>query len=274
MPLAFWVHHLDPFLFRFSENFGVRYYGLAYVLGFAAAVWLLHRYHRAGRSPFGGNTIGDLITYIVFGVMLGGRIGYFLLYQNHLIFREPLALLRVWEGGMSSHGGFVGVVVAMWLFSRKHRVPFFQVSDLVGTTAPLGLLFGRLANFINGELYGKISDVPWAMIFPSSAAPGTPVHLILPRHPSQLYAAALEGALLFAFVQWRFWRGTIVRDRPGRLSGEFVLAYAVVRIVGELFREPDASLILGLSRGTFYSVFMIGAGLFLMWRSAPSVRRP
>ena len=152
MPLAYWVHDLSPFLIRFSDNVGIRYYGLAYVLGFVGAVWLLHRYHRAGRSPFGSNTIGDLITYIVFGVMLGGRLGYFLLYQSEAIFRDPLALLRVWEGGMASHGGFVGVLFALILFARRHHVSFFPVSDLIATTAALGLFFGRVANFINGEL--------------------------------------------------------------------------------------------------------------------------
>lgn len=274
MLLAYWVHRLDPFLIRFSENFGIRYYGLAYVLGFAAAVWLLHRYHRAGRSPFGGNTIGDLITYIVFGVMLGGRLGYFILYQWDLIPRDPLALLRVWEGGMSSHGGFVGVLGALLLFARKYHVPFFHVSDLVVTTAPAGLFFGRIANFINGELYGTTTSVPWAVIFPHSAGPTTPLHLVVPRHPSQLYEAALEGLVLFGLLQWRFWRSPVTRTHPGRLSGEFLVAYAVVRMVGELFREPDAGLILGVSRGTFYSVFLIGAGLVLILRPTPTNPAP
>lgn len=272
MFFAYWVHHLDPFLIRFSENFGIRYYGLAYVLGFAGAVGLLHRYHRAGRSPFGGNMIGDLITYIVFGVMLGGRCGYFLLYQSDLIFRDPLALLRVWEGGMSSHGGFVGVMLALLVFARKHRVSFFTVSDLIVTTAPVGLFFGRIANFINGELYGTTTRVSWAVIFPQSASPNTPLHLIVPRHPSQLYEAALEGVVLFALMQWRFWRSEVTRTQPGRLGGEFLVAYAVVRMLGELFREPDAGLILGVSRGTFYSVFLIAAGLGLILR--PALRKP
>lgn len=272
MFLAYWVHNLDPFLIRFSENFGIRYYGLAYVLGFAGAVWLLYRYHRAGRSPFGGNSIGDLITYIVFGVMIGGRVGYFLLYQSDLILRDPFALLRVWEGGMASHGGFVGVMVAMWWFARKHSVPFFHVSDLIVTTAPVGLFFGRLANFINGELYGKSATISWAVIFPQSERPNTPLHLIIPRHPSQLYEAALEGLLLFVFMQWRLWRSDILRTQPGRISGEFLVAYAAVRMVGEIFREPDAGLILGVSRGTFYSVFLVGAGLVLILR--PAFRKP
>lgn len=266
MPTTHWVHDLSPFLIRFSENFGVRYYGLAYLLGFAATIWLLYIYHRKSRSPVGGELISDLITYVFFGVMLGGRLGYFLLYQLDTVARDPLAVLRVWEGGMASHGGFVGVVLALVLFARRHNLPFYLLSDLIVSTAPLGLLFGRLANFINGELYGRTTDVAWAVIFPHSASPDTKLHLIPARHPSQLYEAALEGVVLFALMQWRFWRSDVVRTNPGRLSGEFLLAYALLRMVGEAFREPDAGLILGVSRGTFYSVFMIGGGLALILR--------
>ncbi len=266
MPTTHWVHDLSPFLIKFSDNFGIRYYGLAYLLGFAATVWLLHIYFRKGRSPLGGEVIGDLITYIFFGVMLGGRLGYFLLYQLDTVTRDPLALFRVWEGGMASHGGFVGVVAALLLFARRHQVSFFVLGDLIVSTAPLGLLFGRIANFINGELWGRTTDVAWAVIFPHSADPGTKLHLIPARHPSQLYEAALEGVVLFALMQWRFWRSDVTRSNPGRLSGEFLVAYALLRMVGEMFREPDASLIFGISRGSFYSIFMIAAGLALILR--------
>jgi phosphatidylglycerol:prolipoprotein diacylglycerol transferase len=132
----------------------------------------------------------------------------------------------------------------------------------------VGLLLGRIANFINGELWGKVTHVPWAVIFPKSASEGMPAALILPRHPSQLYEAALEGALLLVLLQWRFWKSDVVRTQPGRLSGEFLVAYAVVRAVGEIFREPDASLILGLSRGTFYSIFLVIAGAALIVRGS------
>jgi phosphatidylglycerol:prolipoprotein diacylglycerol transferase len=175
-------------------------------------------------------------------------------------------LFRVWEGGMASHGGFIGVLGAMWWWTWKQRMSLLHISDLIVTTAPIGLLFGRVANFINGELWGKITGVSWAVIFPHSASPGTPLHLILPRHPSQLYAAALEGALLLAYLQWRMWRSDVARTQPGRLSGEFLIGYGLVRIVGETFREPDASLLLGVSRGTFYSVFVIVAGIALILR--------
>jgi phosphatidylglycerol:prolipoprotein diacylglycerol transferase len=270
--LAYWVHDLSPFVIQFSDNFGIRYYGLAYLAGFVAAAWLLYRYWKAGRSPFAFNSITDLMTYIVAGVLIGGRLGYFFLYQTDTLRTEPLALLRVWEGGMASHGGFVGVFIAMWWWARKRHVPFFHVSDLIVTVTPAGLLFGRIANFINGELYGKVTTVPWGIIFPQSAAPGTPIELIPPRHPSQLYEAALEGALLLAYMQWRFWRTNLAREQPGRLGGEFLIAYAIMRVIGEIFREPDAPLLFGISRGTFYSLFLIVAGFVVIMRAQRSRR--
>ncbi len=169
---------------------------------------------------------------------------------------------------MASHGGMIGVVIAVAWFARSEGIPFLHLCDLVATTAPAGLFFGRIANFINGELWGKVSYVSWAVVFPLSE-PGVPVGMIAPRHPSQLYEAALEGALLLGLMQWRFWRTDAIR-RPGRIAGEFLIAYACVRIAGETFREPDAALILGLSRGTFYSLFMIGFGLLMRqwpWKS-------
>ncbi|MDI1320210.1 MAG: prolipoprotein diacylglyceryl transferase, partial [bacterium] len=167
---------------------------------------------------------------------------------------DPLMLVRVWEGGMASHGGFAGVVVALWWFTRKRELSMLQAGDLIVTVAPLGLFFGRVANFINGELWGKVAVVPWAVNFKNTGGGN------FPRHPSQLYEAGLEGLLLFAYMQVRFWRGSAARLQPGRLAGEFLIAYALLRAVGETFREPDAGLILGLSRGTFYSLFLIVAG--------------
>ena len=258
MPLAFWTHDLSPFLVHFGENFGIRWYGLAYLAGFVGAGWLLKRYHQLGRSTLDTTAVVDLMTALVAGVILGGRLGYFLLYQPDAFLHDPLILLRVWEGGMASHGGFVGVTVAMWWFTRRRPESLFQVADLVVTTVPVGLFFGRVANFINGELWGKPTQVAWAVIFPASP------HPLMPRHPSQLYEAALEGLLLFAFVQWRFWKSDVARQQPGRLSGEFLLAYSLARAVCEIFREPDAALILGLSRGTFYSAFLVAGGMALI----------
>jgi len=263
-----WVHHISPFLGPHWGNFGIRYYGLAYMLGFLAGWWMLTRYARAQRSQVPAAKVADLIIAIVFGVLIGGRLGYFLLYQPATLFTEPLELFRVWDGGMASHGGFIGVAVALWWFGRREKVPFTHLADIIVSTAPVGLFFGRVANFINGELWGKISTVPWAIIFPKSA-PDTDPQLIAPRHPSQLYEAATEGLLLFAYMQWRFWRSDVVRTRPGQLSGEFLIAYALVRVFCELFREPDEgiSLLFGLSRGTFYSIFLILAGLVLILRA-------
>lgn len=265
MPLAFLTHQPHPFLIHFTENIGIRYYGLSYMLGFLAAGWLLYLYAKAGRSHLPVDKISDLIIAMVFGVMLGGRLGSFLLYHPEQLASDPLSFFRVWEGGMASHGGFLGVAVALAWFAKSNKVSFLHLADLVNSTAAAGLLFGRLANFLNGELWGKESLVPWAMIF-SKTGGGT-----FPRHPSQIYEAMLEGALLFAFLQWRFWRSNIIRDNPGRLTAEFLIGYALARIVSEMFREPDAgvSLILGLSRGTFYSVFMILGGVILIVATRP-----
>lgn len=274
LSLAYWVHDLSPFLIRFGDNFGIRYYGLAYLLGFVACGWLLLRYHRAGRTPLNTDDASDLVLAVVVGTILGGRLGYFVLYQPYVFSRDPLALVRVWEGGMASHGAFLGIALALAVYARRKKVAFLHLGDVIVSTAPIGLLLGRIANFINGELWGKITDVPWAVIFPLSARPGTPTLLIEPRHPSQLYEAACEGLLLLAFVQWRFWKTDVVARQPGRLAGEFLVGYALVRMFCELFREPDigVSPILGLSRGTFYSIFLIVAGLALIALAARAGR--
>lgn len=262
--LAYWVHTPHPFLIQFSENFGIRFYGLAYLAGFIGAGWLLQRYYKAGRSKLDTSAIFDLMTCLIAGVVIGGRLGYFVLYQFETFKHDPLVLFRVWEGGMASHGGFIGVIASMWWFTRKRDVSLWQVADLVVTTAPIGLFFGRLANFMNGELWGKAGTAPWAVIF--SATGGGPE----PRHPSQLYEAMLEGLILFIFLQWRFWKSECAKKQPGRIAGEFLLAYSLARGICEIFREPDAALILGLSRGTFYSLFMLAGGLALIIQA----RRP
>ena len=264
LPLAFWVHNLSPFLIRFGANVGIRYYGLAYLLGFVAAGWLFRRYYRAGRTTLDPNAAMDLMVAIVAGVIIGGRVGFFLLYTPGVLLSNPLALFKVWEGGMASHGGFVGVLAAIWIFSRRRRASFLHLGDLIVTAAPVGLFLGRLANFINGELWGKISYVRWAVIFPTSVQPGTPLELIPPRHPSQLYEAGLEGLLLLGFMQWRFWKTDAARAQPGRIAGEFLIAYSLARAISEVYREPDAGLILSLSRGTFYSLFLVAAGMALI----------
>jgi phosphatidylglycerol:prolipoprotein diacylglycerol transferase len=271
--LAYWVDRLDPFLVRFRGNLGIRYYGLAYVAGIVVGAWLLCAYARAGRSLLPAAKVGDFIVAAALGVFAGGRLGSYLLYDGWRGFAsDPLAVLRVWEPGMSFHGGLVGVILASAWFARSQRIPIPHLWDLVASTAPVGLLLGRLANFVNGELWGRPSTVPWAVIFPRSATPESPEPV--PRHPSQLYEAGMEGVLLFAYMQWRLWRSDLVRERPGALAGEFLIAYACARMAGEVFREPDASLILGLSRGTFYSLFMVAFGLFLRLRRSAPLRLP
>jgi phosphatidylglycerol:prolipoprotein diacylglycerol transferase len=270
--LAFWVHDLSPFLIQFSDQVGIRYYGLAYIAGFATAWLLLRHYARRGRTALRADQAGDLMTALVIGVLVGGRLGYFAFYQPGLIWAEPLALLRVWDGGMASHGGFIGVTVALLWCGRSFRLPWRHLADLIASVAPAGIFFGRIANFINGELWGKISTVPWAVIFPASAAPETPLALIPPRHPSQLYAAALEGLFLLAVMQWLAWKTPLFSRAPGRIAGIFLIGYAAVRALDEIFREPDAGLILGLSRGTFYSLFLVVGGIALLF--APSKPLP
>lgn len=256
----YWIHDLDPFLFRFGENFGIRYYGLAYLLSFLIAFGLLALYYRKGRSPLAPEQQSNALFAVIVGVLAGGRLGYMLFYDLGGFVQNPLTLFKVWEGGMASHGGFLGGIAALVWIARREKIPFLRVADLFATLAPPGLLLGRVANFINGELWGRVTDVSWAMIFPASA-PGAPLDSIPPRHPSQLYEAALEGALLLVYLQIRFWKTDVVRTHPGQLAGEFLLLYAMARIFCEFFREPDAGLILGMSRGIFFSIFLAIAGI-------------
>ena len=262
----YWVHDLDPFLFQFTENFGIRYYGLAYALGFLAGIWLLHLFCKHGKAALSPEGQSLTITAIMVGVLLGGRLGYMFLYALDDVIHRPWTIFQVWKGGMASHGGFIGVIVACGWIAKKLKISFLQLGDILCPLVPPGILLGRIANFINGELWGKISNVPWAVIFPQSAPLGTPIELIVSRHPSQIYAAALEGLLLLIYSQWRIWR-TRVLATPGRLTGEFLAIYAMVRIFGEQFRQPDAPLIMDLSRGSFYSLFLLVAGVFLILRS-------
>ena len=262
----YYVHDIDPVLLPIYGDFGIRYYGLAYLLGFVACAWLLHKYYKAGKSPLNPEQQSTALIILVLGVLVGGRLGHIFLYDLPETLRDPLNVFRVWEGGMASHGGFAGVIFGGWVISRMYHMRFLSFGDLLTTLAPPGLMLGRVANFINGELWGTPSTAPWAVIFPQSAPPGTPLELITPRHPSQLYEAALEGLFLIIYTQWRLWR-TDVLKHPGRLGGEFLLLYAVVRIIGEQFRAPDSSRLFGMNRGVFYSIFLAIAGIYLIIRS-------
>ena len=233
----------------------VRWYGLMYLVGFAC-FWLLGR--RRTAEPWRRITAEDLenmLFYGVFGVLLGGRLGYCLFYQPEYYLTHPTALFAVWEGGMSAHGGIIGVIIVMILFARMKKMPFLTVSDFVVPLVPLGLMFGRIGNFINGELWGRPAslDLPWAMIFPQ-AGDG------IPRHPSQLYESFGEGLLLFLLL-WFISR----KPRPaGLVSGVFCFGYGAARFIVEYFREPDAFLglqALDLSRGQWLSLPLIVRGL-------------
>jgi phosphatidylglycerol:prolipoprotein diacylglycerol transferase len=244
----------------------VRWYGLMYLVGFALAFWL-GRIRVAKSKTVTVAILDDLLFFIVLGVVLGGRLGYVLFYKPMDYFRDPLEIFAVWHGGMSFHGGLLGVLLAVWYVSRKHSMRWLALTDFVAPLIPLALAAGRLGNFINGELYGRVTDVAWGMLFRSPGAGP------LPRHPSQLYQFGMEGVLLFVIV-WIY----SARPRPtGAVSGAFLLGYGVFRFLVEFFREPDdflGLLALNLSMGQWLSLPMIvlGAGMLLWtWRRPQKV---
>ena len=252
------VHpNFDPIAFSIGP-LQVRWYGLMYLVGFAAT-YSLGRY-RIKHGPAGRITVpilDDFLFFGVLGVVLGGRLGYVLFYKPGYYFQHPLEILAVWQGGMSFHGGFLGVLVAVWLLSRKHQLRWLEMTDFLAPLTPLALAAGRLGNFINGELYGRVTDVAWGMVFSSPGAGS------MPRHPSQLYQFALEGLTLFV-VLWAF----TARPRPvGAGSAVFLIGYGALRFTAEFFREPDdflGFLALDLSMGQWLSLPMIAAGVFLL----------
>lgn len=242
--------------------FTLRYYSLAYIAGIALGYWHLSRMLKAPGAPMAQKHADDLFFYCTLGIILGGRLGYATFYQPEL-WAEPLSLLRLWEGGMSFHGGVIGVLAAIAFVSWRGGLPFLRVSDYIAVNVPFGMLFGRIANFINGELWGRPSDVSWAMVFPG----GGP----LARHPSQLYEAALEGLLMMIVLLYAFWR-TRARFRPGLLVGLFTAGIAAGRFTVEFFREPDAQLAefamrTGLSMGQWLTIPLFLLGLAVMVRA-------
>ena len=247
----------DPVAIRFSENFGVQWYGLMYVLGFVAFL-LLGKYRaRQPGSSINSEQVDDILFYGALGVILGGRIGSVLFYNFSSFLQDPLMLVRIWEGGMSFHGGLLGVAFAMWLLARKFKLPILKVSDFVSPLVPLGLCAGRIGNFINAELWGRQTDVPWGMVFPKVDA--------VTRHPSQLYQAALEGLALFIIV-WLF----SSKPRPmGAVTGLFLAGYAIARIIVEFFRVPDDHIgfvaFNWMTQGQLLSIPMLIAGVGLIW---------
>lgn len=245
-PIAFSLGPLD-----------VRWYGLMYLTGFCMAWWLANWRTKRYHLRWSQEEIGDLIFFAALGVIIGGRLGYILFYKTSTLFHHPLSVLKLWEGGMSFHGGLLGVLVSLLYFSHKTHKPFLEILDFTAPLVPLGLAAGRAGNFINGELWGRPTNMPWGMVFPEVD--------FQPRHPSQLYELGLEGFLLFVIL-WVYAR----KKRPiGRVSGLFLIGYAVFRMFIEFFREPDIQrgyLAFGwLTEGQLLSVPMLLLGLYLWW---------
>lgn len=319
--LAEYLHRLNPVLLRITDSVQVHWYGLTYVAGFVMGWWLLSRWARKGIGELKEPEVADFITYAaIFGVMLGGRLGYMLLYNREEFFANPLLFFKVMDGGMASHGGIAGLFLFTLYYAWRHKRSWTGLGDNLVVAAPLGLFFGRMGNFINGELYGRATSVPWAMKFPSEATrwhledPDPAIAskadqvrflidgdqftntwqdrilplsrtddtfaealrpLLTPRHPSQLYAGALEGLLLFAILF--FIREKWPRAPHGLLTGLFFILYAFLRILDEQFREPDR-YIGRFTEGQFYSLFMIAVGfaflIFALTRKRPVAAPP
>ncbi len=292
--LAYYLHNLSPFVFE-VRGIGPRWYGLAYVAAFLSGFWLYRWLAERRYTEMRPAQVGDFITWAaLFGVIVGGRLGWVLFYAWRDVLADPAQLLQVWKGGMSSHGGILGLVLFTFWYAWRHRLSWTSIGDNLCVVAPIGLFLVRCANFINGELYGRPANVPWSMQFPAELydrpdlwpklGVGSPEEVtamvdaartnpdltarmegvLTPRHPSQLYEAFLEGAVLFAAL-W-FLR-TRVRVPRGVLTGAFFILYAVLRIFGEVFREPDSAWAVGsFSAGQFLSLFMIAIGAaFVVW---------
>ncbi|RMD78252.1 MAG: prolipoprotein diacylglyceryl transferase [Gammaproteobacteria bacterium] len=261
---------IDPIAVRIGP-LKVHWYGIMYLVGFATAWWLGRRRAARPGSGWRPEEVGDLVFYGALGVILGGRLGYVLFYNLPQYLEAPWRIFMVWQGGMSFHGGLLGVMVALALYARRTGRPFLAVTDFVAPLVPIGLGAGRLGNFINGELWGRVTDLPWAMVFPDPRAGG------LPRHPSQLYEAFLEGLVLFV-VLWLYSR----RPRPlGAVSGLFLLGYGSFRFLVEFVREPDPQLgfvAFGwMTMGQLLSLpLILGGAALLLWarRRAPGEARP
>lgn len=246
----------DPVAFSLGP-LSVRWYGLMYLAGFASGLWLLTRRARRPNSGWTAEEVNDLIFYGAMGVVGGGRIGYMFFYGWDNIMRDPTSIFRIWEGGMSFHGGLLGVMFAVWLFARKTGKSYWQILDFGAPIVPIGLGAGRVGNFLNGELVGRVTDVPWAMVFPQVDN--------LPRHPSQIYQCFFEGVVMFTVLWW-----FSARERPRyAVSGLFALLYGIFRFSTEFSREPDAHMgfvaLHWMTMGQVLSVPLIAIGLVLLW---------
>ena len=249
----------DPVLIELGP-LQIRWYGLMYVIAFSLAYLVMIRVSKTRDLGITRQDIGDFLTYAILGVILGARIGYCFIYNGIYYLQNPLKVLAVWEGGMSFHGGLIGIIIAGSLYIKKTGKPFWVFADLSALAAPLGLFFGRIGNFINAELYGRVTDVPWGMVFPDAGE-----H---PRHPSQLYEALLEGLLLFLLLLWLSKK----KGMEGMLLPVFLVGYGTARFIVEFFREPDPQV--GFVFGTFTMgqilcaiMVVVGAGLIFIRRN-------
>ncbi len=247
--------------------FELRWYSLAYLAGIFIGYWYLLKLIRQPGSPMAKRHADDMVFYAALGIILGGRLGYVLFYNLGYYLENPLDILKLWDGGMSFHGGVLGTTLGILYLARKEKLPWLRIHDYVACCVPFGLFFGRLANFVNHELWGAPTNVPWAIRFPELVAGLTA--LGPPRHPSQLYEAFLEGIVLFAILAWMFWK-TEARYQPGKLVGAFLFFYGLFRFAVEFVREPDAQFAgtiieaSGLHMGQWLSLPMMLGGLYLM----------
>jgi len=269
-PLVLPFPNIDPVLVQFGP-FAVRWYALAYIFGILFG-WLYARALIRAERVWGGPApmrvldYDDFVLWVTLGIILGGRLGYVAFYNPAHYLANPVEILQLWKGGMSFHGGFLGCVLAVVLFAQRRGVPVLSLGDVTCAAGPIGLLLGRIANFINGELWGRPTEVPWAMVFPAAGP--------LPRHPSQLYEAALEGLVLFGVLAVAVRAGAL--RRPGLIIGLFAVGYAVARIIGEFFREPDAHLGFfwgGLTMGMLLSLPLMLAGFAFIGFALARARR-
>ena len=254
----------DPVLLRFGP-LAIRWYALAYIAGLLIGMWLVRKLVQLRPAVALPDQVSDFLTWATLGVVFGGRLGYVLFYQPVRFLTHPWEIAEVWSGGMSFHGGMLGVVLAIMLFCRRNHLSILGFGDRVAVAAPIGLFLGRIANFINGELWGREAPdwLPWAMVFPGQLAGG------VPRHPSQLYQAGMEGLILFGVMLLAV-RSATVRARYGTLTGIFLCGYAVARITGEFFRQPDpflGFLFAGATMGQLLSLPMFLVGLVLIFRA-------
>jgi len=258
--------HLDPVALHLGF-FDLRWYSLAYLAGIFIGYWYLLKLLAKPGAPMARRHADDLVFYAALGIILGGRLGYVLFYNLGYYAQHPVDVLKLWDGGMSFHGGLVGTVLGILYLSWKEKLPALRIHDYVACVAPIGLFFGRLANFVNHELWGAPTNVPWAVRFPEVVA-GVTI-LGPPRHPSQIYEAILEGVVLFAILWWMFWK-TEARYQPGKLVGAFGFFYGIFRFLVEFVREPDPQLTAfsqatGLHMGQWLSLPLIIGGAWLMW---------